>query len=637
MKDLQSVFNERNKKVNKIEKIKNSKDVNLVIKNLQDICSNGYENLDNDDAKYFLKCYGIYDKGDDTFMIRVRVPAGRLTFSQAQTIGKMALLYGDDYIDITTRQQIELRYIKIENLYTILEKLNDVGITTYQTGVDNLRNIVTDPLDGISFDNIIDTYPIVEKLQNIFLKNTKYISSLPRKFNTAILGSSTNSCNIFGHDCCFALASKDGEFGFNVYLGGKVGIQATNANIFVTLDTIELFFKTLLDIFKEFGFRDNRNKNRLYFLIKAIGIEQFIKELKQKANFEFETSGINLVDSKGLNTNYKIIQKNNNIAQKVVIPAGITSGSDMIEFANCANKYGSGDLRLSYDQNIYIINIQKDIYQTFLNDDIIKKYSQYQNIYFEDMIACAGIQTCSFAVIPNKQDAIQMAQYLNNEVSLLDAKIRMNWSACIKGCGVHGIADIGFEGCKAKDKNGETCDGVNIFLGGKITHSAKEGYKFIKSVPISIAKYYIKYLLNAYSLLKNKNESFENFDTRVLQQYSHQSLIFYCMINFVLEQNNLIPFQLSNTTKTGRNESFEIFDFGIKLYRNLTNKSRYTIIDDFTPQFDNKIDKNDILATNKDVPNFLNNIIYKMTIFDKNSRYKVFSEIIEELKEYMYE
>jgi len=182
-------------------------------------------------------------------MLRVRVPAGQLNNEQALRIGEVAQKYGNDYIDLTTRMQLELRFLKIENIAKVLAELKEVGISTFQTGVDNPRGIVADPLDGIAYDNIIETMPIIEELQAIFGENPEWISALPRKFNTGILGSLSNSCNIFGHDCCFVLAQKEGIFGFNVYLGARVGVQSQDANLFVTIEEVPLFFKSLLTIF----------------------------------------------------------------------------------------------------------------------------------------------------------------------------------------------------------------------------------------------------------------------------------------------------------------------------------------------------------------------------------------------------
>ena len=207
MSMLQKAFDNRNKKQNKIEIIKESKDAMSVFERLEEISKGGYENLSKEDSSYFLKCFGLYDKGED-FMLRVRIPAGAVTNIQAIRIGEIAQKYGNDYIDITTRMQVELSYLKIEDIFDVLKALKEVGITTFQTGVDNFRNIVIDPLDGVAFDNIIASTTLLHKLQDMFIENPQWVSVLPRKFNTAILVSMSNSCNIFGHDCSFVLAQK---------------------------------------------------------------------------------------------------------------------------------------------------------------------------------------------------------------------------------------------------------------------------------------------------------------------------------------------------------------------------------------------------------------------------------------------
>ncbi len=633
MESLELAKANRSKKINKIEKIKNSKDVMNVISSLESISNKGIEALEDADSKYFLKSFGIYHKGGNHFMIRIRIPAGRLNFQQALMIAELAKEYGNDYIDVTTRQQIELRYIKIEDLYTIIVMLEGVGITTYQTGVDNIRNIVTDPLDGIAHDNFLECFPTILKLQDIFLKNPEYISTLPRKFNPAILGSVANRANIFGHDCAFALSMKDGVYGFNVYLGGRVGMQAKDANIFVTEHNIEIFFQALLDIFKEYGFRDNRNKNRLVFLIEAVGMQKFTEAIKEKAGIEFEEAGELLVDSKGVASGIKIRQKNNKLAYKLVTPSGITSGSDLLALATLAKRYGSGDIRLGYDQNIYLIDLEEESLSEFLASDIILKYAKYNNIYFENLIACAGRETCSFGVIDNKPDAIELANFLNSEVALDDGKVRMNWSGCVKGCGVHGIADIGFEGAKAKDSEGNTVDGVHIFLGGKITKEAREAKTLLKSVPLTKAKYYVKYLLLAYKEHKRNKESFEEFESRFLKEYSKAAIGFYAIINYILEQNDLGFFELKANPKSGKNESFEIFDFGLRLYKLLSGENRYAQVIDFEPVIDRKIKEDEPTKLNPKVPLNLSKVIYKMTLANKQKRYQVFSEILVDLEE----
>lgn len=143
-------------------------------------------------------------------------------------------------------------------------------------------------------------------------------------------------------------------------------------------------------------------------------------------------------------------------------------------------------------------------------------YHPYHSVYFNHQIACAGTATCAFAVIPNKPDAIDMANFLEKEVPLKEAKIRMYWSACPKGCGIHGVADIGFEGCKTLDAQGNRVNGVHIYLGGKVTKEAKEARRIAKAVPLLEAKEIVKKIVEEYKNEKFLNESFEAFEERVL-------------------------------------------------------------------------------------------------------------------------
>lgn len=513
MQKLQEAYENRNKKINKIEKLKELKTPISVYDRLDEICANGLENLKDEDSGFFLKCFGAFLKKDETFMLRIRIPAGQLTPKQAVKIGQVSKEYGENYIDITTRQQIELRYIKLENLSTILKELDSVGVTTFQTGVDNFRNIVTSSFDGLGDTSIITCKPIIDELQNIFIKKDEWIGQLPRKFNTAILGNTINDCNIYGHDCCFVLAKKDETLGFNLYLGGKVGVQAEDSGLFVKQDEVVTTFNTIIELFKKYGFRDNRNKNRLHFLIQEVGMDTFIEAIKEVSKMDYLSSGEILAKDE-----YKIenINLNEQIATYFPIPSGVFSGSDMAEAGILASQV-DGIIRLSVEQSFFIIS-NRDNSEFIQDSPIYSKYHKFNNIYFNNQIACAGTATCAFGVIPNKPDAIELANYLAQEVPMSEGKVRMYWSACPKGCGIHGVADIGFEGCKAKDKDGNKVDGVHIYLGGKATNEAKEARVIAKAVPLTKAKYIVKDLMLKYKNEKLPNESFEAFDDRVLSK-----------------------------------------------------------------------------------------------------------------------
>lgn len=524
MKVLEDAFQLRNKKINKIELLKQEERVLDFWKNFENICNGSYENLSEIHEKYLLKCLGIYDKGSaNSFTIRIRIPFGQLTYIQAQKLSSISKTYGKSCIDLTTRGQIEFRHLKLNQLPTVLKELESVQITTFQTAGDNFRGVVTSPLDSYSKTSLISCETYFNEIQDVFLKNEEYIGTLPRKFNTGILGDTINDCNIFGQDCAFVLATKDEQLGFNLYLGGKVGVQARATNLFIKPEEVKIVFKTIVDLFKKYGFRDNRNKNRICYFLDEVGLEEFEKAIIKTSNLDLKSAGTLLVkDEYFINETSTIKLKDNKTAIYFSIPAGIFNAEDLENLSFLMEKTDS-ILRLTHEQSFFIITNDKNV-DLIKNSIIYKKYNSFHNIYFNNLIACAGTNECSFGVIPNKADAIEMALYLNTHIPISNAKVRMYWSACPKGCGVHGVADIGFQGVKAMDQNGDFCNGVKIFLGGKATNSILEARQITKAITMSKAQEVTKELLNIYKTEKLENESFESFDSRYLSTLSVEQI-----------------------------------------------------------------------------------------------------------------
>jgi len=628
---LEKALEAHSKKVNKIEKVKELKTPQEAFELLDTYAKNGYDSIADEDKSYFLKCFGIYDRPatPKKFMIRVRIPGGQLTSEQAKVIGELAKEFGQDYIDITTRMQVELRYLDIENIPTIMKRLTTVGISIYQTGVDNFRNVLNDPLDALSFDNVLESQPLLEKLQAKFLHNYKWISVLPRKFNTSITGSLSNRSNVFGQDCCFVLAQKNGEYGYNLYLGGKVGKIAKSADIFLANEEeVENCFQAIIELFRDFGFRDNRNKNRLHFLIEAVGMQEFASAIREKAGFQFLSSGETLTTMDFVDPDQGKVQlKDGTFALHVVIPSGVFTGSGMIESAELSVKYGSSKLRLDVEQSMYILGVKKENLDAMLNETFFNTYKSLHSPYFNHLIACAGTEHCPFGVIPNKPDAIEMAEYLTTAVPLSSGRVRMYWSACVKGCGIHGLGDIGFEGCKAK-VNGESEYGVHISIGGKLTAESCEGHTFLKAVPLRFAKHYVESLMLEYKRLRVSGETFEQFNDRVLAKYSNAYVGFMCRLQAFLRINTIdVEIGFSASENFARDEELEVFELGSMLYAKLLGKKAYKsysrvakILNDL-PQMPHKADASINVA--------LSEMVYKMIHPTEIQRAEVFSELEE--------
>ena len=626
MRQLEKAKISRSFKLNKIEKLKELKNPIEAYNKLEEYAKNGYKSIPKEDKGFFLKCFGIFDKPatPNQFMMRLRIRGGQLNYDQALAVGEIAREFCKDYMDLTTRAQIELRYIRVEDLPIIIKKLESVGLSAYQTGVDNFRGIVADPLDSLGYDNILPSDNLLKKIEDKFLKNPEFLGTLPRKFNTSITGSISNRCNAFGHDCCFVLAQKEGLYGYNLYLGGKVGKIAQNADIFLRSESEAVSaYEAIMKLFIKYGFRDNRNKNRFYFLIESVGMETITDAIRKEAGINFQTAGITLTKMDFVDSDQgKTMLKDGTFALHSVVMAGVFSGSDMIKAANVCKRYGSGSLSIDIEQNLYLLNIKKDNIDDTLKESYFNKHKSLASPYANHLIACAGLEHCQFGVIPNKPDAIELTKYLEEKVPLgNDAKIRLYWSACVKGCGLHDLGDVGFEGCKVKF-NDQNEYGVHIFLGGKNTRDATIAKSILKSVPLRFAKYFVESLMLEYKRMREKRETFEHFYSRIINDYSKAGIGFMLMILTYIRVLKLdIEIGFKKDIKTGKNEIFEIFEIGRALYKSIAKREPYEVYNHFTPTFPRKLDKlKDIQGYDKVFTQMINDMLRA------EKRVEVFSE-----------
>ncbi|NPA58751.1 MAG: ferredoxin--nitrite reductase [Aquificae bacterium] len=632
MEKLVRISEEKNRKLNKIELLKQEHSFKEAWEKLEYYAEKGFSSIPEHDLNYFLKCFGIFYRPatPERFMLRVRIPGGRLNHVQAVKIGELAKKYGNDYIDLTTRMQVELRYLRIEDIPVVLRELESVGITTFQTGVDNFRNIVQDPLDGLAFDSVISTWDILQQIQEIFLKKEEWICSLPRKFNISITGSYSNRCNAYGHDACFILAEKDGIFGFNVFLGGKVGAVAKPADVFLLGDQVPPFFKALATVFKKYGFKHSRNKNRLKYLIDEVGMEEIIKAVEIEGGRGYGSGGTTLTPIQGGDKTDKVQLKDGTFAVHTVVPSGIFSGTGMVEAGELCREYGGGELRLTVEQNFYIVGVPEERIGSLLSENLFKKYKNKTSIFFSDLVACAGTEHCPFGVIPNKPDAIRVADYLTAEFPDASGKIRMYWSACQKGCGIHGLGDIGFMGVKFR-KDGQAVLGVDIHYGGTMTGESGEGKLLIKNVSLDQVHLHVREIVREYQRLMKKNESFEEFYRRVLTRLSKEAVRFLVFFNLLMEKKGWdLRLEINDSVLCKSSEEEEIFGYGYQIYRKLVGRPPYSrpsileIYDQPEPEKPSRLGIN--------VEKDFEKVLMKMITKKPEKRYRVFTEVEQDLE-----
>lgn len=479
---------------NKFEKIKQEKDGLKVKEEIAQFAQMGWEQIPKDDLEVRLKWLGVFFRPvtPGRFMMRLRLPNGIATSQQLRTLAEIIDRYGEEgSADITTRQNIQLRGIVIEDLPEILSKLEGCGLTSVQSGMDNVRNLTGSPVAGICADELIDTRPLLYELQAMLTNNGQgnpEFTNLPRKFNIAIEGGRDNSVHAEINDLAFVPAYREGILGFNVLVGGffssKRCAAAIPLNAWVTPDrqVIELS-RAVVEIFRDHGLRENRQKARLMWLIDEWGIEKFRAAVQAKLSFPLLTAAEHDAidwekrDHIGV---YKQKQPGLNYVG-MHVPVGRLQGRDLFEFARLAEVYGQGEVRFTVEQNAIIPHIPDEKLADFLAEPLLQKFSINPLPLERAVVSCTGAQFCNFAIIETKQRAIELARQLDALLEL-PRPVRIHWTGCPNSCGQPQVADIGLMGTKAR-KNGQVVDGVDLYMGGKVGKDAQLGTCVRKAIP----------------------------------------------------------------------------------------------------------------------------------------------------------
>ena len=485
-------------KLNKFEKFKAEKD-GLAVKNeIENFTQIGWEAMDENDLNHRLKWLGVFFRPvtPGKFMMRMRIPNGILTSNQLSVLADVVQRYGDDgSADITTRQNIQLRGINFSDIPDIFNKFHKVGLTTIQSGMDNIRNITGDPVAGLDADEFYDTRELVQQIQDMLTNNGEgnpEFSNLPRKFNIAITGGRDNSVHAEINDLAFIPAFLTTQeqipvFGFNVIVGGLFSAKRCEAaiplNVWVLPADVVSLSKVIVEIFRDHGLRANRQKARLMWLLDEWGIEKFRLEVekrfgkslfpaaaKDEINWE-KRNHLGIYKQKQAGLNYAGLN----------IPVGRLSANDMLEIARLAEVYGSGEIRFTVEQNVIIPNIPDSSLTTFFTERILEKFAVNPGLLMGSLVSCTGAQFCNFALIETKNRALAMIKSLESELTL-SRPVRIHWTGCPNSCGQPQVADIGLMGTKVR-KNGQMLEGVDIYMGGKVGKDAHLGTCVKKGIP----------------------------------------------------------------------------------------------------------------------------------------------------------
>ncbi len=476
--------------MNKIEEYKREKDGLDILQDIPRYAAEGWETITDGD-KERLKWAGVFFRRQTPgrFMMRLRLPNGFMSAMQLRTIGEISGEFGKGFADITTRQQIQLRWFAIHDVPEIWERLKAVDLISLQTGMDNIRGVIGCPVAGLTPNELFDASPVVREFTQIFLGNKAY-TNLPRKFNVTITACKEACTHAEAQDIALTPAMKeiDGAKinGFNVAVGGKMGSGgyriASPLNIFVTAQEAAAVCSHIVLIFRDHGARELRTKARLAFLIENWGVEKFRKELERRVDRPLASAGIDQRAPKHTDHIGVFRQKQAGLNYiGLAVPVGRMTSEQMLEVADLAENYGNGQLRLTVGQNIIIPNVPDSKIGELTSEPVLQVLRYDPSEVMRGLVSCTGMDYCHFALIETKGWALKTARTLEEKLGKTQP-LSMHWSGCPAGCGNHTAADIGLLGKNIK-VNGEIIEAVDVFAGGSTGCEPNLPVKLMEDVP----------------------------------------------------------------------------------------------------------------------------------------------------------
>ncbi|HEY1849000.1 MAG TPA: NirA family protein [Opitutaceae bacterium] len=431
-----------------------------------------------DEADTFrFKYHGLFyvAPAQDSFMLRIRVPAGELKADQLRGLAEMASDMGGGYAHVTTRANLQVREIKPANIVRVLVRLQELGLTSRGAGADNVRNITASPTSGFDRAELIDVRPFAKGLHHYIL-NHRDLYQLPRKFNVAFDGggavcaaADTNDIGFFA--CRLASAQGDAPPGvyFRVRLGGITGHKdfASDTGLLARPAEVVAVAAAMVRVFSEGGDRTDRKKARLKYLLERWGVARFLEETQRKLAFPLLRVPAEACEpprpfvKHGWIGAFPQAQEGRSYVG-IGMPAGRMSARQMRQLADLASEHGQGELRLTVWQNLIIPHVRDEHLELFRRAVRKIGFTTDASNACGGIVACTGRAGCKYSSTDTKAHAGQLARALDRMGSSLQAPVNIHFTGCPHSCAQHYCGDIGLLGTKLGD-GGEA---YHVVLGG---------------------------------------------------------------------------------------------------------------------------------------------------------------------------
>ena len=494
-------------------------------------------------------------KGPDTLwhapgMQRIKVPFGGLSPQQLEVLAQLAEEYSDGILHVTTRQDIQLHYVHIEDTPDLMRRLAAVGITTREACGNSVRNITACPLAGVCKTESFDVTPYADAMMR-FLLGHDDVQDFGRKFKIAFSGCEHEACGLTKmHDLAFLARIReiDGaqQRGFTVYVGGGLGPIPHQAKVlydFLPEEEILSLAQAISRVFARHGEKKNRNRARIKFLVAQLGVEEFLRLVEE----EWETLPYDerwtayLGDVPGyretprrpaialngaphpagfdqwLNTNVYRQRQNGYAVATVHLPLGDITSMQSYALADIARHYVGDTVRTTVEQNIVLRWVSEADLPALYDDLRAIGLADAGAGTIVDITSCPGTDTCKLGIAASRGLTGELRARLRAEEASLPEvvkELKIKISGCFNSCGQHHVADIGFFG-NSRRRNNQLVPHFQVVLGGRWDENAGSYGQMVGAVPSKVVPDVLKAITKRFVEERQQGESFQDWTQRL--------------------------------------------------------------------------------------------------------------------------
>jgi sulfite reductase (ferredoxin) len=515
--------------------------------------------------------HGIYgQRQPGVQMVRIKIPFGGLSSNQLRVIAEMADRYATGVGHVTTRQDIQLHYARVEDCGTIMRRLAEVGVTTREACGNTVRNVTACHMAGVCQGEVFDVTPYAKAVSAHLLRNPLN-QSLPRKFKIAFSGCRHDCAMTPIHDLGFLAAKKeDGAIGFRVTAGGGLGSAPRIAQLlheFMPMEDLLPTCDAMIKVFDNLGNRKNRNKARMKFVIEKLGFEEFKRRFE--AEYAVIRKGYNgklnlptiadaapqLIQPTRLSggngakgnggpdgnghgeTPYDMWRRTNVVLQRqpgfatafIRLPMGDITSAQMLEVADLIDEYANGNIRTTIQQNLCIRWVPNDKVQSLHERLVAASLGDPGAELVEDIIACPGTDTCGLGITSSKGLARALAEVFpagKVPEDLRNESVKI--SGCHNSCAQHHISTIGLHGV-GKRMGEHFAPHYELHLGGRIDGVPRIGQMTVK-LPAKNVPAAVSHLLDFWRQHRREGERLLDFIERTGKARLKEELIPFTIV-----------------------------------------------------------------------------------------------------------